>query len=65
MKFYKVLEDTRDDINPNVCPMCHAQLRPIVASTTEHYDICFYECDQCKGIYHTLSEYTNMTPAKT
>ncbi len=56
MKIYKVLEDTREDINLNVCATCHAQLRPIVASTTELYNICFYECKQCGAIYHTLSE---------
>ncbi len=56
MKFYKVLEDTRDDINPNVCPTCHAYLRPIIASTTEAYHICIYECKQCGAITHTLSE---------
>lgn len=62
MRIYKVLEDTRDDINPNVCPTCKAYLQPTVASTTEHYNICFYECKQCGAIYHSLSEaYTDDT----
>lgn len=59
MKIYKLLEDTRDDINPNVCPTCKAHLLPTVASTTERYNICFYECKQCGAIYHSLSEIYN------
>lgn len=54
---YKVLEDTRDNVTPNICPSCGGFIRPIVASSTKRYSICVYECKQCGAVYFTLSEF--------
>lgn len=55
-QIYKVLEDTRDNVTPNICSSCGGFIRPIVASTTERYSICVYECKQCGAVSFLLSE---------
>lgn len=55
-RLYKVLEDTRNDVNPNMCAVCQSFIKPIVANTTEHYNICVYECKQCGAVSFVLSE---------
>lgn len=53
---YKVLQDTRNDINPDVCAKCQSPVRPVYASTTNRYHICVYECKKCGNMSFALYE---------
>lgn len=53
---YSVLEDTRNDENPNSCKLCGVPLRVIASLSSERYHICVYECRQCHAGYFTLSQ---------
>lgn len=51
---YKVVEDTRNSINPNTCSSCGAFVFPLVASTTENYHLAVYQCPQCGAVSFSL-----------
>lgn len=53
---YEVLQDTRNELNPNLCSSCQAPIKPVYACTTNVYHICVYECKQCGAMSFTLSE---------
>jgi len=53
---YKVLQDTRNNMNPDICAICQNPVRPVYASTTSCYHLCVYECKQCGGMSFTLYE---------
>lgn len=55
-QIYKVLEDTRNPENPNMCKLCGSPLRITVAQSSEQYHIEVYECSQCQAVSFFLSE---------
>lgn len=53
---YKVLQDTRNEINPDMCAQCQSPIKPVYASTTNCYQICVYKCKQCGMMSFALYE---------
>lgn len=55
-QLYRVLEDTRNETNPNICRVCGSPVSVMIAQSTERYHVCVYECSQCKALSFYLSE---------
>ena len=56
MVLHRVLQDTRDSDNPNVCASCGGVVSPLAFDSTNTYSIHIYECKQCGAVSSLLTE---------
>lgn len=57
MAIHKVLQDTRNPDNRNMCATCGGWLKPLAYDITSAYGVYVFECSQCGGYASLLTEF--------